>query len=223
MANHSRRAVLTGLGVLTPIGSSPAAFWQSLVTGTSGIKPITLFDASALPCRIAGEISDFVARNLIEKGHRKFLNAMGRMVQIGVVAAQYAMGPGNRARAGSGHAALGSDQLRGSRAIARTEPPKPTPRKCPLVARQAACAPSQPRQTSAAAATTRAIIGSTPAPPEERARSATSAGPSQPSQGLLGAFAAGPQRHRRTASFHRDHPRRLVGNPIPPHQLRIGE
>lgn len=91
MANHSRRAVLTGLGVLSPIGSSPAAFWQSLVTGTCGIKPITLFDASALPCRIAGEISDFVAKSLLEKNYRRSLNAMGRMVQIGVVAAQFAM------------------------------------------------------------------------------------------------------------------------------------
>jgi 3-oxoacyl-[acyl-carrier-protein] synthase II len=91
MANHSRRAVLTGVGVLSPIGSSPAAFWQSLVTGTCGIKPITLFDASALPCRIAGEISDFVAKTAIEKNYRKSLNAMGRMVQIGVVAAQHAM------------------------------------------------------------------------------------------------------------------------------------
>jgi 3-oxoacyl-[acyl-carrier-protein] synthase II len=91
MANHSRRAVLTGLGVLCPIGSSPAAFWQSLASGTCGIKPISLFDASALPCRIAGEISDFAAKNMIEKNFRKSLNAMGRMVQLGVVAAQFAM------------------------------------------------------------------------------------------------------------------------------------
>src|SRR5581483_2150764 len=91
MANHSRRAVLTGLGVISPIGSSPAAFWQSLAAGTCGIRPISLFDASALPCRIAGEVSDFVAKSLIEKNYRKSLNAMGRMVQLGVVAAQFAM------------------------------------------------------------------------------------------------------------------------------------
>src|SRR5437763_970718 len=91
MANHSRRAVLTGLGVISPIGSSPAAFWQSLAGGVCGIKPITLFDASALPCRIAGEVSDFVARSAIEKNYRSALKAMGRMVQLGVVAAQHAM------------------------------------------------------------------------------------------------------------------------------------
>src|SRR5947208_9427965 len=91
MANHSRRAVLTGLGVLSPIGSSPAAFWQSLAAGACGIKPITLFDASALPCRIAGEITDFAPKTLIEKSYRKSLNAMSRMVQLGVVASQFAM------------------------------------------------------------------------------------------------------------------------------------
>jgi 3-oxoacyl-[acyl-carrier-protein] synthase II len=91
MANHSRRTVLTGLGVLTPIGATPAAFWQSLLAGTCGIKPVSLFDASALPCRIAGEISDFAPKGIIEKSYRKTLNAMGRMVQLGTIAAQFAM------------------------------------------------------------------------------------------------------------------------------------
>jgi 3-oxoacyl-[acyl-carrier-protein] synthase II len=91
MANHSRRAVLTGFGVLSPIGVSPAGFWDSLLAGRSGVRPVTLFDASALPCRIAGEISDFNAKALIEKSYRKSLNAMSRMVQLGVVASQLAM------------------------------------------------------------------------------------------------------------------------------------
>src|SRR4051812_39607573 len=91
MANHSRRAVLTGLGVLTPIGATQDAVWQALVSGTSGIKPITLFDASALPSRIAGEVSDFAPKTLIDKSYRKSLNARGRMVQLGTVVAQFAM------------------------------------------------------------------------------------------------------------------------------------
>jgi 3-oxoacyl-[acyl-carrier-protein] synthase II len=91
MANHSRRAVLTGFGVLSPIGSGPAAFWDSLLAGRSGIRPVSIFDASALPCRIAGEITDFNAKALIEKSYRKSLNAMSRMVQLGVVASQLAM------------------------------------------------------------------------------------------------------------------------------------
>src|SRR4051812_4584634 len=91
MANHSRRAVLTGFGVLSPIGVSPAGFWDSLLAGRSGVRPVTLFDASGLPCRIAGELSDFNAKTLIEKTYRKSLNAMSRMVQLGVVASQLAM------------------------------------------------------------------------------------------------------------------------------------
>src|SRR5437899_12942246 len=91
MANHTRRAVLTGFGVLSPIGSSPDAFWRSLVAGTSGIRPVTLFDASVLPCRIAGEVPDFNPKAVVEKNYRKALNAMSRMVQLGVVATQYCM------------------------------------------------------------------------------------------------------------------------------------
>ncbi|MBX9584807.1 MAG: beta-ketoacyl-[acyl-carrier-protein] synthase family protein [Gemmataceae bacterium] len=91
MATSPRRAVITGLGVLTPIGSSPAALWEALRAGTSGIRPIQAFDASALPCQIAGELTDFVAKNLIEKSYRKSLNAMARTVQVGVVTAQLAM------------------------------------------------------------------------------------------------------------------------------------
>jgi 3-oxoacyl-[acyl-carrier-protein] synthase II len=94
MANHSRRAVLTGFGVLSPIGVTPAAFWDGLLAGRSGVRPITLFDASPLPCHIAGEVPDFVPKNLIEKTYRKSLNAMSRMVQLGVVAAQMCMQDG---------------------------------------------------------------------------------------------------------------------------------
>lgn len=91
MATTSRRAVLTGLGVLSPIGSTPAAFWDALVAGTSGIRRITTFDASALPCRIGGEIPDFVAKAVIEKHYRKELKAMARPVQLGLAASQFCM------------------------------------------------------------------------------------------------------------------------------------
>src|SRR4051794_40762739 len=91
MARNSRRAVLTGCGVLSPIGSTPAAFWQALTAGTSGVRTVTLFDASALASRIAGEVPDFNPKSLIEKNYRKALNAMSRMVQLGVVASQLGM------------------------------------------------------------------------------------------------------------------------------------
>jgi len=54
---HTRIAV-TGMGAVTPLGNSMEETWQGLVRGRSGIGPITRFDASNLPCRIAGEIRD---------------------------------------------------------------------------------------------------------------------------------------------------------------------
>ncbi|MBN1268494.1 MAG: beta-ketoacyl-[acyl-carrier-protein] synthase family protein [Kiritimatiellae bacterium] len=53
------RVAVTGLGVLAANGNGVEAFWRSLVKGQSGIGPITFFDASALPCRIAGEVKNF--------------------------------------------------------------------------------------------------------------------------------------------------------------------
>lgn len=53
------RVVVTGLGVVAPNGIGLETFWQSLVAGRSGIGPITLFDATEHPCRIAGEVRDF--------------------------------------------------------------------------------------------------------------------------------------------------------------------
>ena len=52
------RVVITGMGVASPVGCGLEAFWESLTTGSSGIGAITLFDASAMPVRIGGEVSD---------------------------------------------------------------------------------------------------------------------------------------------------------------------
>jgi 3-oxoacyl-[acyl-carrier-protein] synthase II len=53
-----RRIVMTGIGVVSPLGSVVERFWSNLTAGRSGIGPITLFDASALPVRIGGEVKD---------------------------------------------------------------------------------------------------------------------------------------------------------------------
>lgn len=55
------------MGVVSPIGIGKEAFWQSLISGKSGIVPITRFDASELPTRIAGEIRDFDPLNYLDK------------------------------------------------------------------------------------------------------------------------------------------------------------
>ena len=54
-----RRVVVTGMGLVTPLGIGVQTTWDALLQGTSGIRRITGFDASAYPCQIAGEVQDF--------------------------------------------------------------------------------------------------------------------------------------------------------------------
>lgn len=54
-----RRVVITGLGIISPVGNSIPEAWSNIVSGKSGIASITRFDASAFSCRIAGEVKDF--------------------------------------------------------------------------------------------------------------------------------------------------------------------
>ncbi|HEX2542278.1 MAG TPA: beta-ketoacyl-ACP synthase II [Caldimonas sp.] len=56
---RSRRVVVTGLGLISPVGNSVAEGWQNLLAGRSGIADITRFDASGFSCRFAGEVKDF--------------------------------------------------------------------------------------------------------------------------------------------------------------------
>ncbi len=93
----SRRTVITGSGALTPIGNDPAAIWDALAHGRGGVGPISAFNVSHLPFRIAGEVRDFVARkhldnkNEVEKAMGKSLKLMARTIQLGLVAAKFAM------------------------------------------------------------------------------------------------------------------------------------
>src|SRR5262249_2703120 len=91
MRSSSRRVVITGIGVLSPIGSDLATFWQALLQGRSGVKPIRTFDTSGLPTNFGGEIPDFDAKNFLDKKDRKSLRVMSRTIQLGVAAAQLAL------------------------------------------------------------------------------------------------------------------------------------
>ncbi|HKI33159.1 MAG TPA: beta-ketoacyl-[acyl-carrier-protein] synthase family protein [Gemmataceae bacterium] len=91
MAASSRRAVLTGLGVITAIGQDPATFWAALRDGRGGIHSISGFDTSGLPTRFAAEIPDFDARNYVDKKDRRSLKVMARTIQLAVSAAQLAL------------------------------------------------------------------------------------------------------------------------------------
>ncbi len=84
-----RRVVITGLGVVAPNGIGKQAFWEACVAGRSGIRPITRFDASPLPTRIAGEVPDFDAEALgLTVDERDHLD---RNTQFAVAAANLAL------------------------------------------------------------------------------------------------------------------------------------
>lgn len=91
MAASSRRVVLTGVGVLSPIGLELDSFWQALLGGRSGIKPFQSFDVSALPVRFGGEIPTFDAKKFVAKQDRRGLKLMARTIQLAVAAAQLAI------------------------------------------------------------------------------------------------------------------------------------
>ncbi|WP_085813449.1 beta-ketoacyl-ACP synthase II [Geoanaerobacter pelophilus] len=83
-----RRVVVTGVGVVSPLGTGNGKNWDALVAGKSGIAPITRFDASDLPVKIAGEVKDFVPEDFIDK---KEIKKMDLFIQYGLAAAHFAM------------------------------------------------------------------------------------------------------------------------------------
>lgn len=91
MATSSRRAVITGIGIINPIGQGREAFWQSLQVGRSGVRRLHAYDVSGLPVQIAGEIPDFDAKKFIDKKQGKNLKVMARTIQLAVSAAQLAL------------------------------------------------------------------------------------------------------------------------------------
>ncbi len=83
-----RRVVISGVGLVSPLGVGTAETWQALLEGKSGVGPITLFDAGALPSRIAGEVKGFDPKQYIE---HKELKKTDRFVQFALAASGYAM------------------------------------------------------------------------------------------------------------------------------------
>jgi 3-oxoacyl-[acyl-carrier-protein] synthase II len=90
--NNERRVVITGIGVVSPIGIGKKAFWNGLVEGKSGAKKISSFDASTYPTQVAGEIPDFDPGQFIS---HKELRRMDRSSQMILAAALMAVDDAN--------------------------------------------------------------------------------------------------------------------------------
>ncbi len=84
----SKRIVVTGIGVLTPIGHGLEAFWQGMMDGKSGAAPITYFDTTDFETKFACELKDFAVNDYLD---RKTANRMDRYCQYAVVAAEMAL------------------------------------------------------------------------------------------------------------------------------------
>jgi beta-ketoacyl-acyl-carrier-protein synthase II len=120
MNGESRRVAITGLGLVTPLGNDVAATWKALRAGRSGVAPITHFDASGFPVRIAAEVKGLDPGPFIDD--RKLLRLADPSQAMGLVAAEEALRdagirpePGNATRwacvVGSGKAGLGFAEL----------------------------------------------------------------------------------------------------------------
>lgn len=81
----AREIVITGLGVVSPIGVGQQAFWASMLEGRSGVGPIEQFDARGVPIPFGGEVRHFDAKEFVKP--RKSLKVMAREIQFGVAAA----------------------------------------------------------------------------------------------------------------------------------------
>jgi len=84
-----RKVVITGIGVITPIGKDLASFWDSLKNGRSGIDCITSFDTTDIDCKIAGQVKDFVATDYFK--NPKDARRTDRYSQLAMAAAKGAV------------------------------------------------------------------------------------------------------------------------------------
>jgi len=87
-SDPARRAVVTGLGAVTPIGNDYPTYWRNLLAGVNGGGPITSFDATGFDVRIAAEVKGFDPTVAMD---RKMARRMSRFIHLGMAAAQEAV------------------------------------------------------------------------------------------------------------------------------------
>ena len=88
MQRVERRVVVTGIGLVTPLGIGTQQTWEAAIAGKSGVGPITRFDAKDLPCRIAGEVKGFDPAAFMDK---KEARRNDLFIQLGLAATQLAL------------------------------------------------------------------------------------------------------------------------------------
>ena len=84
------RVVITGIGVISPLGVGTDAFWNGLLAGTSGVRAIRQFDPAGFACRIAGEVPPYKIGDFVPKSYRKATKVMARDIELAVIAADVA-------------------------------------------------------------------------------------------------------------------------------------
>lgn len=85
---NKKRIVISGLGMITPIGSGIESFWEAAVAGTNGVRPLQMFDASDFRTKTGGEVLDFNPDSWMSPQEQE---SMGRSSQFAVAAAQMAL------------------------------------------------------------------------------------------------------------------------------------
>ncbi len=95
MQNSERRVVITGLGLISPLGIGTGPFWNALAEGRGAVQPIQAFPIEGLPINAGGEVLNFDPKSLANPKHkttfRKSLKYMARDIQLAVAAAELAM------------------------------------------------------------------------------------------------------------------------------------
>ena len=85
---RGRRVVVTGIGLICPTGIGTENAWKAILAGCSGIGPVTLFDATPFPCRIAGEVPAFDPLDFVEK---KDVKKTARFIHFALAATEFAV------------------------------------------------------------------------------------------------------------------------------------
>src|SRR6185369_11851906 len=83
----AKRVVITGIGIICPIGIGTKAFWENLLAGQCGIRKVKNFDASGFFCQIAGEVPEYKIGDYVPKSYRKATKVMARDIELAVIAA----------------------------------------------------------------------------------------------------------------------------------------